>query len=173
MPFLLHVLWNYSFFCLKEGKEKKKSNAGFPCLSFLVCLSSCITPPLLYPHPFSILLVLLLLPSLLMLGRPEAAPGGNNKTQKGVQRLLESEEMVLGCNIHRLSVCVCVCVCVWRRLSGLLPDASHPHSYHSLYSKRPVYFHSNFQLIFVVLSSKYCTRRTVSPTGLLLLTDLT
>jgi len=90
--------------------EKKKSNVRFPCLSFLVCLSSCITPPLLYPRPFSILLVLLLLPSLLMLGRPEAAPGGNNKTQGGAAPLRKWRN---GDGAQHTQIeCVCVCLCV-------------------------------------------------------------
>jgi len=142
--------------------EKKKSNVRFPCLSFLVCLSSCITPPLLYPRPFSILLVLLLLPSLLMLGRPEAAPGGNNKTQ-GAQRLFESEEMGTGRNIHRLSecvsvsvcvcVCVSVCVCVLRCLNGLLPDSSYSLPYHWLLYRRVINSRSKLQLLLFSVQS--------------------
>jgi hypothetical protein len=84
----------------------------------------------------------------LMLGRPEAAPGGNNKTQRGAQRFLQSEDVVpcgdwvQHTQIER--VCVCVCVCVeepkW-------PASTHS-SCHCLHSERPIYFCSSFQLIF-------------------------
>lgn len=79
----------------------------FPVSPSLFAYPLVLRLPVLYPRPFSILLVRLLLPSLLMLGRPEAAPRGNNKTQ-GTQCLLQSEDMVLwggGGHTHGLSVC--------------------------------------------------------------------
>ena len=92
-----------------------------------------------------------------MLGRPEAAPGGNNKTQGGAAPLRKwrngdgAQHTQIECVY--VCVCVCVCVCVWRRLSGLLLDSSYPLPYHCLLYRKVIYLHSNFQLLLFLVQS--------------------